>query len=107
MNANKERFVLQAEFCKAMTHPVRLEIIERLMGRPSTVQSLSKAVGVSQSNLSQHLAVLRTHGLVRADRAGNGVVYSLANPKIVAACGLVREILMENLGRRANLVHTR
>jgi ArsR family transcriptional regulator len=100
MTAGKERFEIQAEFCKAMAHPVRLEIIDRLKARELSVGELAEAVGVSQANLSQHLSVLRMRGVVRARREGNGVVYALANRKIVDACVLIREILTEQMDRR-------
>jgi len=104
MTTYKERFAIQADFCKAMAHPVRLEIIDRLRRHPHPVHELSAVIGVGQANLSQHLAVLRARGVVRASRRGTGVVYSLANPKIVDACSLIRQILGENLGRQAEVV---
>jgi len=48
--------------------------------------------------------VLRARGVVRARRQGAGVVYSLANPKIVEACSLIREILVENLDQQVEVV---
>jgi len=104
MTPYKERFAIQADFCKAMAHPVRLEIIDRLKRRPHPVGELSAAIGVGHANLSQHLAVLRARGVVRARRQGVGVVYSLANPKIVEACSLIREILVENLDQQVEVV---
>jgi len=62
MTPYKDRFAIQADFCKAMAHPVRLEIIDRLKRRPHQVHELSTAIGVGQANLSQHLAVLRARG---------------------------------------------
>jgi len=104
MSADKERYDMQAEFCKAMAHPVRLEIIDRLKSGDATVGILAAAIGVTQANLSQHLAVLRMRGVVRAMRNGNEVLYSLANRKIVEACGLVREILAEEAGRAQAII---
>ncbi len=95
MNRDRERFRIQAEFCKAMAHPVRLEIIDHLKRRDATVTELAAAVEASQANVSQHLAVLRARGVVRPERRGNEVVYSLANRKIVDACVLIRQILTE------------
>jgi ArsR family transcriptional regulator len=97
MKTDKEIFRIQAEFCKAMAHPVRLEIIDLLKARGLTVHELAEAVGISQANVSQHLAVLRSRGVVRAVRQGNTVTYTLENRKIVDACMLIREILMEHV----------
>lgn len=90
-----ERHRLQAEFCKAMAHPVRLEVIERLGAGEATVHALAAAIGVGQANLSQHLSVLRARGVVRAERRGQEVVYRLAIPKVLDACAIVREILRD------------
>ena len=95
MTKDRERFRIQAEFCKAMAHPLRLELIDLLKHRDATVTEMAEAVAASQANVSQHLAVLRARGVVRADRRGNEVVYSLANRKIVDACVLIRQILTE------------
>ncbi|HYS71003.1 MAG TPA: metalloregulator ArsR/SmtB family transcription factor [Thermoplasmata archaeon] len=99
-----ERFRVQAEFCKAMAHPVRLEVIEHLRAGDLAVKELADRIGVSQPNLSQHLAVLRARGVVRAVRRGHGVVYGLANRKIVDACTLIREILTEQLVERRRAI---
>ena len=107
MTKAKERFQIQAEFCKAMAHPVRLEVIDLLKHGDATVTELADAVEVSQANLSQHLAVLRARGVVRAVRCGNSIVYSLANRKIVDACVLIREILTEQVGRQQAAITAR
>lgn len=101
---NKERFRIQADFCKAMAHPVRLEVIDLLKERALAVNELADRVGVSQANLSQHLAVLRARGVVRSERQGNEVAYSLANRKVVDACILIREILSEQIARRQAVI---
>jgi len=99
-----ERFEIQAEFCKAMAHPVRLQIIDMLKHRDVAVHDLAEEIGVSQANLSQHLAVLRAKGVVRAERRGADVVYSLANRKIVDACILIREILSEQVNHQQAVI---
>lgn len=95
MIPEKRRFRFQAEFCKSLAHPVRLEIIERLRKGGRTVQELADLIGVKQANLSQHLALLRHRGVVRGSRDGVNVTYTLTNPKIGEACDLIREILGE------------
>ena len=54
------------------------------------VGRLAKAIGASQPNVSQHLAVLRSAGLVEAERNGREVRYRLADPDVMVACGLMR-----------------
>ncbi len=88
-------YSLQADLCKALAHPVRLEILDLLSKREHTVEQLTKLTGSGQSNLSQHLAALRQQKLVIPRRAGMNVYYDLSNPKIADACGLIRKLLVE------------
>jgi len=106
MTKRKERFQVQAEFCKAMAHPVRLEILYLLKAREMSVGDLADAVGVPQANLSQHLAVLRARGAVVAVRRGHVVGYSLADPKIGEACSLIHSILSNLADHRQSVVAT-
>lgn len=63
---------------KALADPTRLAVIEALMKGPRHVGDLVELIGVEQSLLSHHLRVLRDIGLLRADRDGKAVLYSLA-----------------------------
>ena len=56
-------------------------------------------IGASQPNVSQHLAVLRTAGLVDAERDGREVRYRLADPDVMVACGVMRSVLERRLTR--------
>jgi DNA-binding transcriptional ArsR family regulator len=53
--------------------------------------------------LTQHLAVLRNQGLLRTRRNGNEVYYSIAYPKMVQACDLLRDVLFEHLRAQEEL----
>jgi len=88
-------YSLQADLCKALAHPVRLEVLDLLSKREHTVEELTRLTGSGQSNLSQHLAALRQQKLVVPRRAGMNVYYGLSNPKIADACSLIRKLLVE------------
>ena len=60
--------------------------------------------GISQPNVSQHLAVLRAAGLVDADRDGREVRYRLTDPDVMVACDLMRAVLERRLDRLARHV---
>ena len=96
-------FQLQAELCKSLADPKRLMIIQELKDGAKSVGELAELLGLKQSNTSQHLAVLRKAGVVTPDRQGNAVYYSLVTPKIAAACGMVREVIGEQLQRNQSL----
>lgn len=90
-------YSLQANLCKALSNPVRLMIIDVLKNGEKTVTDLVRDLDRSQSNLSQHLGVLRDRRIVKSRREGANVFYSLATLKIAEACMLVREILKEQV----------
>ena len=90
MDHNDEIDALQAEFLKTLANPRRLRILHLLAAGPVGVASLAAELGISQPNVSQHLAVMRSAGVVEAERDGREVRYRLADPEIVVACGIVR-----------------
>lgn len=87
---------LHERVCKAIADPKRLLIINVLRDRELSVGEISEALGVSQSNASQHLAVLRERQIVDTRRDGTSVFYRLHNPKMLQALDLMREFLRES-----------
>ncbi|HEY8177292.1 MAG TPA: metalloregulator ArsR/SmtB family transcription factor [Candidatus Limnocylindria bacterium] len=91
--------ILQADVLKTLANPRRLEILHALSSGPIEVGRLARQIGVSQPNVSQHLAVLRTAGLVDAERDGREVRYGLADADVMVACGVMRSVLERRLAR--------
>jgi len=101
----KESFYhLHADICKTIANPRRLAIIDMIHKGEMTVSTLVKKIGISQANLSQHLAILRSKGVVRTRREGNNIYYSIANPKIIEAYDLISEVLRESTSSRSKTV---
>ena len=98
-HAMDEITILQAEVLKTLASPRRLEILHALARGPIEVGRLAEAIGASQPNVSQHLAVLRTSGIVEAERDGREVRYRLADPDVMVACALMRAVLERRLTR--------
>lgn len=92
-------YSLQADLCKALSHPTRLQILDLLSERERTVEELIRLIAIGQSNLSQHLAALRQRRLVVARREGANVYYSLSSPRIAEACNFTKRLLVELLER--------
>lgn len=90
-------FELHAEVCKIFSHPKRLQIIEALRDHELTVSEVVGHLGIPKANVSQHLAVLRQRRVVMTRREGLNVYYRIANPKIIQACDLMRQVLVEQL----------
>ncbi|TMK45786.1 MAG: helix-turn-helix transcriptional regulator [Actinobacteria bacterium] len=99
----KEIYELHARLCKALADPKRLLLLESLRLGPATVGELANGIGISQSNVSQHLALLRDRGIVHSERAGNNVLYSLSNPKVLKAVDILREVMTETIARREEI----
>ena len=96
-------YELHAQMCQVFTSPKRLEILNLLRNRELSVGELTKLAKVRQANLSQHLSILREKGIVKTRRDGVKIYYSLANPKIVKAFDIIREILLEKLAQTEKL----
>lgn len=100
---DKKIFEMHAEICKVFTNPKRLEIISLLRDGEKTVNELTELAGVPQANISQHLTVLRQNNVVTTRRNGANIYYKIANPKILQACDLMREVLLEKLTENEEL----
>ncbi len=100
---DKKIFEMHAEICKVFTNPKRLEIISLLRDGEKTVSELAELADVPQANISQHLTVLRQNGVVTTRREGANIYYKIANPKILQACDLMREVLLEKLSESEKL----
>ena len=96
-------YEIQAETIKTLANPRRLEIIHILATGPREVGRLAAEMGVSQPNVSQHLAVMKSVGIVEAERVGREIRYRLADPDVVAACDLMRGVLQRRLARLAGI----
>ena len=94
---DRSLYAMHALICQTLANPKRLEIIDNLRDGECSVGELAKALEVSPSNASQHLTVMRQNGIVIARREGLNVFYRIANHKIVRACELMREILLDRL----------
>ena len=94
---DKRVYELHAEVCKTMSNPKRLEIINLLRNGEMSVEELASNMEIRKANLSQHLAVMRAKRIVETRRDGLKIYYKIANPKVVKACDIMREVLMEQL----------
>jgi DNA-binding transcriptional ArsR family regulator len=77
---------------QAMAHPLRLKILCLVGNQELSVLEIVEAVGTSQSNISQHLAVLRDNGLLAARKEANKVFYKIGDPRVLKMISLTREI---------------
>ena len=77
---------------KAMSHPLRLKILCTLGNREVCVQGIVDNVGTSQSNISQHLAILRDKGILSSRKDANKVYYRVGDERTLRLIGMMQEV---------------
>ena len=97
-------YELHADLCKIFSNAKRLEIIDSLKDKEMSAGELIARIGLSKANLSQHMSVLKLKGVVLTRREGVNIYYRIANPKILQACQLIREVLFEQFQEKRKMV---
>ncbi len=80
---------------KAMSHPLRLKILCTLGDKEVSVQDIVSNVGTSQSNISQHLAILRDKGILASRKDANRVYYRVGDSRTLRLIGMMREVFCD------------
>lgn len=89
-----------ANALKALGHPTRLRLLQDIAQGPLCVQELQRNAGESQSNISQHLAILRDRGLVVPERKGNMTCYHLADEHIADLIALATRLFGQGRAKK-------
>jgi ArsR family transcriptional regulator len=97
-------FELHADVCKVFSNSKRLEILNTLRDKEMTASELIEKIGLSKANLSQHMSILKSKGVVLSRREGVNIYYHISNHKITQACDLMREVLLEQLQEKGKMV---
>ncbi|HET6352366.1 MAG TPA: metalloregulator ArsR/SmtB family transcription factor [Coriobacteriia bacterium] len=90
-----EFFCAHSDLCKTLANDKRQMILYALRDGELSVGELVEQTGMSQPNLSQHLARMRAVGAVNTRRDGAHIYYEIANPKLIQAFDLITEVLEE------------
>src|SRR5512146_2871223 len=88
----QEHIEQAARALKAIAHPLRLKILCVLGPYEVGVQEIVEAVGTSQSNISQHRAILRYKGVLRSRKEANRVFYRVSDERTLQLIGMMREV---------------
>jgi len=92
-DGESEIYERQAAICKAFANPTRLHLIEMLARGERWAWELQQGLGISKANLSQHLAILKSAGLVATRRAGKQLQCGIAIPEVKQATSAFRNVL--------------
>lgn len=79
---NTKKYEGTAEILKAIAHPVRLCIIKGLMDKKCNVSHMQECLELPQSTVSQHLSILRAKGIIKGERNGLEITYSVVNEDV-------------------------
>jgi DNA-binding transcriptional ArsR family regulator len=99
----EEIMVFHAELCSALADTTRIALLYELAEGSRDVGTLVIALDAPQATVSRHLKVLRDRQMVTRQRDGNRVIYDLADPRIIDALDLLREVMAKILNHRAEL----
>ena len=88
----QDQIELAARSLRAMGHPLRLKILCVLGDREISVQDIVDTVGTSQSNISQHLAILRDKGVLKTRKDANRVYYRVGDVRVLQLIRMMREV---------------
>jgi len=100
-------FGMEAEFFKALAHPTRVRILKLLKNNERCVCEFTEDLGVEQSNMSQHLAILRKQGILSFRKEGLKVIYKVNYPQVFAILDLVEEMLISQVNETLKLLDKR
>lgn len=104
MEQDRRIYELQARLCQVLASPKRLEILYTLRDSEMTAGDLAKAVDVTMPNLSQHLSLMKQHGLVESRKEGLNMYYRVGSEQILDTLASVRRVLAEQLARQSVLL---
>ncbi len=90
--ANDQDIERASRSLKAMSHPLRLKILCTLGDQEVSVQKIVEDVGTSQSNISQHLAILRDKGILASRKEANRVYYRVTDARTLQLIRMMREV---------------
>jgi ArsR family transcriptional regulator len=94
MMANEDLYV---KIYKALAHPIRIKIVKSLLDGPLCVCILNENVEFSQSNLSQHLKILKDAGVLKSEKDGLRILYSIKDDEIKNLLKITEMIIKNQL----------
>ena len=97
---------LKSDLFKALGHPLRVQVLEQLVGGERSVGRLAEVLGAELSNLSQQLGVLRRAGVVVTRRDGNTIFYALRDPDVAELLAISKRMLVTSLEDSNALLRT-
>jgi len=93
-----------ADICGTLSNEKRLRIIDLLGNKELSFGELSDKLKIKRPNLAQHLFVLKERGIVEMRRQGKNTFYRISDSRVINACQLMREVLLEQIRKKQSLL---
>ena len=100
---SKAVYERHAEMCKVFSHSTRLMILNVLRDEEMTVAAIADNLGIVMGTISPHLLMMKRQRVLVSRKQGNQVFYRLANPRMLQAFDLIRELLYEQMSQEGLL----
>jgi len=97
-------FEKQAGIAKAIAHPVRVAVLEFVKDGEQCVCDIAEAVGTERSNLSKHLSVMVSAGVLVSRKDGLKVMYSIKTPCVLKFLDCIKEVLKEQVAEQQKML---
>ena len=102
--SEREMELLHRYVCEGVGDPKRLKLLYLVAERSYNVTELTEALEVSQPTVSHHLRILRERGMVRTERKGTSIYYSLGDPRILQAMDIMRDFVVDLLNESVGVL---
>jgi len=90
----------RAAILKAVAHPSRIFIVEKLSEKPYCVCELTAMIGADTSTVSKHLSILKNAGIIIDKKRGTAVYYSLETPCLLRLISCVESVIEQNMNKQ-------
>lgn len=95
---------LTADFLKSLAHPVRVKVLNMLEPGERCVCELIEEIEIEQSNLSQHLAVMKRQGLIESRKEGTKVIYRVSSPSVIEVLRSVEKAISDQISQSQSIL---
>ena len=100
---NLEIYEIHSEFLRAIANPKRLRILNEVGDTKITVGELASLLNISVSNISQHLKILKNYEILKSEKIGHRVYYSITDIRIVEICQSMRQVISDLYEKRMDI----
>ena len=100
----QELYQLQADLCKAIAHPTRIQILHLLRGGEKCVCEIFPALQIEQPNVSRHLSILKKEGIVSSQKEGLKMIYKVDDERVFQLLDLITDLLKQQWDSRTRML---